>query len=188
MFPSRFMNWWNLCITSSQILFCLAKHSRRRMLRNSILYLVMGHLEMRLDKACCPSPQKTCEVNCHLLLLPLLSLWKEFFYFAGSGDLEEPMRGWPGFNRENCWVTMVQAWAMIYNLRYVRIIWTTQGAAAELWLRKHGFIFVFGTWEGLKGSFRLLRVLNCNTESGRQETGSWNLARNGDYCCVVLFS
>jgi len=44
---------------------------------------------------------------------------------------------------------------------------------------------VFLTWEGLKGSFRLLRVLNCNTELGRQETGSWNLARNGDYCCVV---
>lgn len=44
---------------------------------------------------------------------------------------------------------------------------------------------MFLTWEGVNGTSRLLRVLNCNTESGRQETGSWNLARNGDYCCVM---
>lgn len=57
--------------------------------------------------------------------------------------------------------------------------------AADLWLRNHGFTFVFLAWEGLKGSFWLLRVRSCNIELGRQETRSWNLARNGDYCCVM---
>ena len=50
------MNWWNLCIISSQLHSVLQSILGDACWVNPILYLVMGHLEMRLDKACCPLP------------------------------------------------------------------------------------------------------------------------------------